>query len=63
MGQFFFARFQKFAKSGEFVAHAVEHLADRVDFHFAALEAVNGETDGEIFGEAEHAALVHFRVG
>jgi len=43
------------------VAHAVEHLSHRIHAHFAALEAIEREFDGEVFREAQQRGLVHFR--
>ena len=63
VGHFFFARAKELSKRFELVAHAVEHLADGIDADFAALEAIESETYGEIFGEAEERGLVHFRRG
>ena len=35
----------------DFLVHAVEHLANGVDFDFAAFKPLQRETDRQVFGE------------
>src|SRR6266849_9915845 len=46
----------------DFLVHAVEHLANGVDFHFAAFEALQRETDRQVFGELHDHRLVRLGV-
>src|SRR6266849_6252299 len=46
----------------DFLVHAVEHLANGVDFHFAAFEALQCETDRQVFGQLHDHRLVRLCV-
>src|SRR6267142_1315812 len=46
----------------DFLVHAVEHLPNGVDFHFAAFEALQRETDRQVFGQLHDHRLVRLGV-
>ena len=46
----------------DFLVHAIEHLADRIDFHFAALKAFQREPDRQVLGQLHDNGLIHLRV-
>src|SRR5581483_375643 len=49
-GHLVFVRAENLAQIFDFAVHAIEHLADGIDFDFAALEAIDSEFDGEMLG-------------
>jgi hypothetical protein len=51
-------RAENFSQIFNLGVHAVEHLADGVDFDFAAFEAFEGKFDSEMFGEFYEYRLV-----
>ena len=42
----------------DFLVHAVEHLANRIDFHFAAFEALQREANRQLFRQLHEHGLI-----
>ena len=54
---------QNFAQIFNFLVHAVEHLTNGVNFHFAALEALQRKADGKVLRELNQHRLIGFGAG
>ena len=43
--------------------HAIKHLANGADFYIAVFELLEGETDGEVFGQLHKHGFIGFGLG
>ena len=60
-GHLVFMRAENLAQVFNLLVHAVEHLPDGVDFHFAALEALQSKADCQVLSKLHDHGLIGLR--
>ena len=63
LAQLVFTRTKNLAKIFDFLVHAVQHLANCVDFHFSALEPIERKANRQVFRELHQHIFIRLRIG
>ncbi len=58
IGHFIFVGAENLAEIFDLLIHAIEHLADGVDFYFAVFELLESKTDGQMFRQLHQHGFI-----